>query len=168
MLREMTETTVKTLAPAPPKELVASTSYLVKRLGWDFKERSMEAFEASGLNPQHYGVLLLLEEKPPETQAAIADSLGYDRSHLVGLLDELEEQGLVERKRDTADRRRHLVSLTPAGKETLGQLRSIMRRLEKDFLAPLDAAERQALHTLLLRLASHHDARFASHASAGN
>src|SRR5215468_11868002 len=97
----------------PPKELLASPAHLLKRLGWVVKDRYMEAFESTGVGPSHYAVLALLEEEPRETQGQIADALGYDRSHLVGLLDELEELQLIERRRDPDDRRRHLVSLTP-------------------------------------------------------
>jgi DNA-binding MarR family transcriptional regulator len=152
------------LAPVParpPRELLLSTPFLLKRLGWAIKERSYEALVSTGLNPQHHAVLSLLEEATRETQATIAEALGYDQSHLVGLLDELEERGFVERRRDPGDRRRHLVSLTSAGKEALGKLRAIAKQVEKDFLAPLDAAERRTLHALLLQLASHHDPRCA-------
>jgi DNA-binding MarR family transcriptional regulator len=132
----------------------------MKRLAMLQKDRAVGAFEETGLSPYHYAVLALLEEEPPETQAMIADALGYDRSHLVGILDELEERGLIERKRDPVDRRRHLVTLTPDGKRTATKLRSIVTKLEDAFLAPLDDEERKILHRLLLRLACYHDPRY--------
>jgi DNA-binding MarR family transcriptional regulator len=94
-----------------------------------------------------------------ETQGEIADTLGYDRSHLVGLLDELEEKGFVERRRDQADRRRQLVSLTASGKAALAGLRATLKKVEKEFLAPLDTEQREMLHTLLLELTRYHDPR---------
>jgi DNA-binding MarR family transcriptional regulator len=139
---------------------------LLKRLGFAIKEQAMTAFESTGLSPYHHAVLALLEEDPRETQATIADALGYDRSHLVGLLDELEERGLIERRRDPSDRRRHLVNLTPEGKRALARLRSIVKRFEDEFFAPLDAAQRETLNALLLELAAHHDARYAATTSA--
>ena len=146
----------------PPYELVCSTAYLLKRLGGKIKERSLAAFEAAGASPYHHAVLAVLDESPRETQATIADSLGYDRSWLVGLLDELEQAGLIERKRDPADRRRHLVSLKPAGKEKLEELRGISRAIEDEFLGGLDASERKELHELLLQVARHLDPRYSS------
>src|SRR4051812_38159217 len=148
--------------PGPPLELLQSTTFLLKKLGVAIKERSVDAFEATGVTGQHYAVMLVLEEGTRETQGSIADALGYDRSLLVGLLDELEEQGFVERRRDPADRRRHLVSLTAAGQQALGTLREVRNRVEAEFLAPLDPAQREALHGLLLTLVSHHDIRCAA------
>ena len=54
---------------------------------------------------------------------------------------------------------RHVVKLTVAGRETLERLRRLVRGLEDEFLAPLDAEQREALHELLVQLASHHDPR---------
>jgi DNA-binding MarR family transcriptional regulator len=149
------------MAPRLPAELVASNVFLLKRLGFAAKSRSLEVYEQEGLNPYHYAILALLDEGMPETQAAIADALGYDRGTLVGLLDELEEKSFVERKRDPDDRRRHLVRLTADGKRTLGRLRTFAKRVEDEFLAPLDAEQRQALHELLLVLAATHEPRCA-------
>ena len=145
----------------PPNALVSSTPHLMKRLAMLQKDRAGAAFEETGLSPYHYAVLALLEEEPPETQAMIADALGYDRSHIVRLLDELEERELVVRKRDPDDRRRHVVKLTADGRAMLRRLRAVVRRLEDDFLAPLDADQRAQLKQLLGTLASHHDPRCA-------
>src|SRR5215475_6798483 len=82
-------------------------------------------------------IMLVLEEGSADTQGSIADALGYDRGQLVGLLDELQEQGLVERQRDPNDRRRHLVRMTPEGTKALRRLRALSRRNEDEFLEPL-------------------------------
>ena len=144
-----------------PAELVASTSFLLKRLGFAAKERGMAAYEETSLHPYHFGVMVVLDEGSRETQGSIADALGYDRGQLVGLLDELEEQGLVERKRDPNDRRRHLVRLTSDGKKELRRLRTLAKQLDDAFLAPLSDDEREALHALLQRLAEVHVPRSA-------
>jgi DNA-binding MarR family transcriptional regulator len=145
------------VVPQPPKELLASTTFLLKRLGFAAKDRSLEQYEREGVHPYNYAIMLVLGEGSRDTQGAIADALGYDRGQLVGLLDELEEKGLVERRRDPKDRRRHLVTLTPDGKRMLGRLKTLARRIEDEFLAPLTQSERQELHRLLLRLAEEHE-----------
>lgn len=157
-----------TSAPRLPEELVASTSFLLKRLGFAAKGRALQAYEAMGLHPYHHAILIVLSEGSQETQGAIADALGYDRGQLVGLLDELEEQGLVERRRDPNDRRRHTVRLTAEGKRTLRRLRSLSQKLDEDFLAPLTGDERATLHSLLIRLAATHEPRCADALPASN
>jgi DNA-binding MarR family transcriptional regulator len=147
--------------PQLPEELVASVTFLLKRMGFAAKDRAMPAYEETGLHPYHYAVLLVLDEGQRDTQGSIADALGYDRGQLVGLLDELEERGLVERKRDPKDRRRHLVRMTSDGKRALRQLRALSRRLEDEFLAPLSEQQRADLHALLLQLAQVHEPRCA-------
>ena len=145
-----------------PQELVDSSAFLIKRLGFAAKERTLAAYDGTGLHPYHHAVLAVLDEGSRETQGSIADALGYDRGMLVGLLDELEERSLVQRKRDPNDRRRHLVRLTPAGKRAVSELRAVTSAVERDFLAPLEPNEREALHGLLLKLVTHHDIRCAA------
>ena len=158
----MNTTTPVPVRKGPPQELLLSTAFLLKRLGFMVKERSQESLEQTGLGYQHHAVLALLDEARCDQQGTLADRLGYDRSQMVGLLDDLEEHGLVTRERDPDDRRRHRVTLTPAGRKTLDELRAIARTVEKDFLTPLDADERRTLHELLLRLAAYHEPAYAA------
>src|SRR4051794_26488621 len=151
-----TETLLSAHRPGPSQELLRSPGYLLKKLGFAFKEQALDAFEPTGLNPQHHAVLSLLEESTCRQQGTLADRLGYDRSVMVGLLDDLEERGLVERKRDQEDRRRHVVSLTPAGREALDGLRRLIRQTEKEFFSALSPADQRTLHDLLLRLLEDH------------
>jgi DNA-binding MarR family transcriptional regulator len=151
-----------------PDELVASSTFLLKRLGFAAKDRALKAYDELGLHPYHYAILLVLDDGSHDTQGSIADALGYDRGQLVGLLDELEEQKLLVRQRDPNDRRRHLVRLTSEGSRTLGRLRKLTRELEDEFLSPLSDQERAELHGLLLRLAEKHEPRFASGGPGGS
>ncbi len=143
-----------------PEELVASTLFLLARLGYAIKARALEEFERAGMSMYQYSVLAILGEGARATQGTIADALGLDRSQLVGVLDSLEERGLIERRRDPNDRRRHTVSLTPAGKRELVELRGIVKGIEESFLAPLDDDSRTVLHSALRRVACSHDSRF--------
>ena len=148
-----------TVSKHVPRELLQSTSFLLKRLGFAVKERGYAALEPTGFTPYHHAVLSLLDEGARQTQGEIADTLDYDRSQLVGILDDLQERGLVERERDREDRRRHIVRLTPQGKTCLDELRGIAKGVEKEFFAVLSADERRTLHELLAKLAAEHDPR---------
>jgi DNA-binding MarR family transcriptional regulator len=167
----VTSETIDQLTQSPaclPQELLENTAFLLARLGWAIKGRGIRDLDAAGFDTYDYAVLAALGEGERQTQASIADTLRLDRGQLVGILDGLEERGLVERRRDPHDRRRHLVSLTAEGKQALRRLRSLMKRVEDDFLEPLDDESRRTLHGLLRRLASHYDAeRFPPVEAAG-
>jgi len=151
-----TETPIRPLNRVA-KELVASSGFLLARLGIGFKGKAIARAEAAGFELYDYSLLAILAEGARQTQSTIADALTLDPSRLVALLDKLEERSLIVRQRDPLDRRRHVVSITPAGKRELGRLRELIKRLEDEFLAPLDASERTTLHQLLMRLAEHND-----------
>ena len=145
---------------ALPEELCASTAFLLARVGYAIKLTATEEFERSGNSMYQFSVLAVLAEGARDTQATIADALGLDRSQLVGVLDTLEERGLIERRRDPNDRRRHTVSLTARGKRELVKMRGMVKRIEDSFLAPLDEDARRALQETLLRVAASYDCRF--------
>jgi DNA-binding MarR family transcriptional regulator len=147
-------------AASLPEELRSCTGFLLSRVGISMKLAAIEEFERGGFSPYSYAVLAVVAEGAKETQATIADTLDLDRSQLVGILDELEERGLIERKRDQADRRRHMVSITAAGKKQLVKMRTMIGDLEDSFLGPLDGEERAVLQGFLQRIAAGNDGRF--------
>ena len=158
--------TQNTEIPARPsahvaKELLKSSGFLLARVGVGFKTQALAKLEEWGFDPYDYSVLAILAEGAREAQATLADTLGLDPSRVVAVLDSLEQRELVERQRDPLDRRRHVVSITPAGKRQLSRLRTTMKELEDEFFAPFDAESRERLHELLLVLACHHDPRCA-------
>src|SRR5438270_1339216 len=107
--------------------------------------------EPGGLRPRHLIALKLLSERGPASQQALADSLSLDPSNVVGLLNELEERKLITRRRDSADRRRHIVELSPRGRRELCGAADRLRRIDGDLLRPLSAQERATLYNLLVR-----------------
>jgi DNA-binding MarR family transcriptional regulator len=157
---EIPDLAVGAMPNCMPAELLASSVFLLARLGFAIKVAAFDEFERAGASPYHHSILALLDEGARTTQAAIADALELDPSQLVGLLDALEERGLIERRRDETDRRRHVVSLTDAGRQQLAEFRRMMAGIENEFLAPLDADARATLHSLLSQIASHRDPRY--------
>ena len=107
--------------------------------------------EPGGLRPRHLIALKLLSERGPASQQALADSLSLDPSNVVGLLNELEERQLITRRRDSADRRRHIVELSPRGESELCDAYEGLRQIDDDLLSALNVKERAALYELLVR-----------------
>jgi DNA-binding MarR family transcriptional regulator len=90
----------------------------------------------------------------PVSQQALIDLLGVDPGALVAVLNELEGLGLLARRRDPADRRRHIVTITPEGTATLAEVDTIMNGADEELFAALVPAERAELARLLERVAT--------------
>jgi DNA-binding MarR family transcriptional regulator len=106
-----------------------------------------------GLSMWGYIALSHLAHAPAETQLALAQAISYDKTRLIGLLDELEADGLITRTPDPADRRARIISLTAAGTQRHGAARRAIREMEDDVLAGVSAPERTRLRRTLARLA---------------
>jgi DNA-binding MarR family transcriptional regulator len=116
----------------------------------------------AGFRPPCLGVIAVVEKRQPVSQREISDWLGLDASDVVGVLDILEAAGLVERRRDAADRRRHAVVLTAAGDRAARRLSLVRDQAEARVLARLEPGERAQLAELLNRAAGHAVARPAA------
>ena len=84
-------------------------------------------------------------------QSELCTSMHLDPNNCVLMLNDLEAAGHVERRRDPADRRRHIVEMTQAGRKALAAADRAVESLEEDVLGALSPEEREALRGLLAR-----------------
>lgn len=133
-------------------ERLASPGLLLALLGQDAMRRLRAAHTAVGLSPRQFQLLGLLDDDGPMGQRELGETIGIDPSILVTMLNPLEESGFVTRRRDPADRRRHTVVLTTAGKKQLTKAARAQRDAEDVLFAGLDDEQREQLRQLLLRL----------------
>jgi DNA-binding MarR family transcriptional regulator len=106
--------------------------------------REEPVLSAHGISMWGYIVLTALVEQPVRTQAALAAAISADKSRIIGVLDELQRRGLIQRQPDESDRRVHLLSLTPAGDRLRRSVEAAIRRTEEQVLGVLPPADREA------------------------
>ncbi|OGA16349.1 MAG: hypothetical protein A3I63_00810 [Betaproteobacteria bacterium RIFCSPLOWO2_02_FULL_66_14] len=109
------------------------------------------ASSVPGISPGRVGMLLLIEANPGVTQSTLAQAVQRDRSTMVGVLDQLEAKGWIERRRG-ADRRTNGLWLTRAGRLLLARAKRAIAIHEQRVAARLSAAERARLLELLGRI----------------
>lgn len=122
---------------------------LMEHLARRLRAESESEIERFDLRARHVIALTLLRDSGERPQADLAHLLRIDPTNVVGLLNELEAAGLVERRRSPLDRRRHTVALTAAGHDRLAAIEDVLATVEKRVLSALDDDQRAALHTLL-------------------
>jgi DNA-binding MarR family transcriptional regulator len=125
---------------------------LLLKIGKAAERRFEKALKPSGLTPRHLGVLFEVQARPTSQQALI-ETIGVDPSKLVGLLNDLEADGLIVRKRDPEDRRRHIVEVSAKGSARLEDAKKVAATVEEELLAGLDADQRAELLVLLAQVA---------------
>ncbi|MBO1336189.1 MarR family winged helix-turn-helix transcriptional regulator [Streptomyces sp. VRA16 Mangrove soil] len=133
--------------------LHADTGYLLYRLGLRSGQLFNASLQESGLRLRHYALLRFLATTEGALQRELSARLGYDPSAIVGLVDDLEKAGFAERRPSPDDRRSRVVVLTDKGRDFLRDTDEAGLRVTGELLAPLDAGERETLHSLLLRIA---------------
>lgn len=125
---------------------------MVVPLGRALTAAEQPVLRAHELSMWGYVVLTALAEQPMRTQAALARTIGADKTRIIGVLDELQERGLIQRRPDPADRRVRVLSLTGAGRRVHRSVQAAIRAREDRVLARLSATDRRgflrALETL--------------------
>jgi DNA-binding MarR family transcriptional regulator len=127
---------------------------LLDHLARRMRLRTEAVLAPLGLRPRHLVALTVLRHFGGSTQQALATTLAMDGTNIVGLLNELEADKLVERRRSPEDRRRHVVVLTEAGAEQLAKAEYALAEVDEQVLGALDASQRETLYTLLQLAAS--------------
>jgi DNA-binding MarR family transcriptional regulator len=113
--------------------------------------RTAEKLNSIGLTPALFALLNVLGAREGAIQQQLSSDMGIDPSAMVKLINELEGNGLAERRRRPGDRRAWGVSITPKGRRTLGRARRLAAQVEDDVLDGLTAADRRQLLVLLRR-----------------
>ena len=137
----------------PPEPLASAVGYLLSSNGRRTAHEFTKALEPLGLRPPLFGLLTLIDADPGVTQQQLVVRSRIDPSSMVGLLDELEELGLAERRRHPSDRRKHALHLTAKGRRTLARAREVALGVVEKVLAPLTEREREMLRRLLRKVA---------------
>ncbi|MBN0038959.1 winged helix DNA-binding protein [Cellulosimicrobium cellulans] len=142
-----------------PERLRGQLSRLVGMIAAQTRRIASDALGAVGAHKDHFVVLAALAELGPASQSTLSDRTRVYRSDLVAVLNALTVGGWVRRSPDPADKRRNVVSITPAGEARLDELDAILADVNARVMAPLSPDERAQLFDLLERVNAHLAAR---------
>ena len=105
-----------------------------------------------GLTPQQFGLLRFLWEEDGLTQVELSNRSQIDRTTIGGLIDRLEQSGLLKRLPHPEDRRAYRIYLTAAGKAMEAELAPLAEELHRAILEPLSQDEVDSLTAILRKL----------------
>jgi DNA-binding MarR family transcriptional regulator len=132
-----------------PRGVADRPALLLHKLGNEVLRRAEQPLEEMGLSGREYVTLAVLDSDAPSSQAELAALCGLLPAQLVAVIDELERDGLAERTRDEADRRRSVVRTTAKGRRLLARADALAARIEDELLGHLRADQRARLHEVL-------------------
>ena len=138
------------MGPVPPViESAEFAGQLFFRLWRASHTQTAAALQTIGLTPASFAVLNYLRGQEGAIQQQIGSAMGIDPSTMVALIDQLERDGLANRRPHAQDRRARAVTVTPKGRRTLQRARELAEQVEADVLQGLEPGERSQLIALL-------------------
>ncbi|MBB1155385.1 MULTISPECIES: MarR family winged helix-turn-helix transcriptional regulator [Amycolatopsis] len=137
---------------ATDSSLPETSAFRLMVLGTDLANDFAEHLRESGLTPKHLGTLAMVDQGFARTQDDIARLMRVSPSLVVRLADQLEQRDLIERQRDPANRRKHILTVTEAGKSLLAETGSRAAAVDAELAARLGARLGGQLDEALARL----------------
>jgi DNA-binding MarR family transcriptional regulator len=132
--------------PTPPKTSAPpSLLYLIKQLELAVRARLDDVLRPAGITPLQYTALTVLERRSRLTTAELARNSFVTDQTMAGMVNTLEERGLIARQNDPEDRRRRVIQLTAAGHAILDRFRDGVAALEARMVSGLAPEEATAL-----------------------
>jgi DNA-binding MarR family transcriptional regulator len=130
-----------------------SAVFLLSKVGHAASLSFAGCLEPLGLEPRHFALLNFIALTPGSSQQVLSGALEIPASRVVGIVDDLEGRGFVERRPHPTDRRARALHLTDSGAAALQDARRAARANDEAFTARLDASQRDQLIALLTALA---------------
>jgi DNA-binding MarR family transcriptional regulator len=125
--------------------------YVIKQVELAIRSRLDELLRPAGLTVLQYTALTVLERHPDLTSAQLARNSFVTAQAMADMVVALRERDLVQRRRDPADRRRLVLSLTADGRRLLTRYRGKVEALETEMLDALSDRQTAQLRRNLLR-----------------
>jgi len=138
--------------PLDPEDEVPPLGFLLVRIAEDIDRRFVAALAALGLRPRELRTLVLVDRHPGLSQRELARRLGVDPGNLVALLDGMDRDGLITRRRDRGDRRRRTLRLTAKGERALARANRATAAVEDAVFRALKTSERAQFAGMALRI----------------
>jgi DNA-binding MarR family transcriptional regulator len=135
-----------------PASLAERTGFLLSVAHLDARDRANELLRPHGMIVRDVGLMSILDASGPRTQRALAERLSVSATMITQIVDEAEARGLVERRRNPADRRSYLVTLTEAGADKLADGRRAAGQMAAELAESLGADGHTELRALLRKL----------------
>jgi DNA-binding MarR family transcriptional regulator len=139
--------------PAFPERLTRWPGFVLGKIADSGSAYFNAALAPLAINRHDLDLLILLEELQPVRQVALARLLVLSPATITHVVNELEDLGAVERRRDPSDKRAHHLHLTERGAAMIREAEAISQKVTESLFGILSTAERKAFHGMLLRVA---------------
>lgn len=126
--------------------------YHLRRASGAFAGDFARALAGTGMRQVLFGIISVVAANPGINQGAAGRVLGIQRANMVALINELTDEGLIERAVSKEDRRAFSLNLSAKGKAKLDECLTRIREHEEEMLSDLTAADRTKLIALLTRI----------------